>query len=142
RQVVDDEAADSLFQIGDVTPENAVPYPNGPVDAGEDEIVPAGTEGNAVDSGRCAEQRELRVAAHVPQPDRLVVAGGGKRESGGAESTAGARAGVAVQDCELPMAARIQEPHRMVVTGEGERVPIRAESNAVDRARMAVEDSE
>jgi len=133
RQVADDEAADLLLQVGEVAPEDALPELHRAVGAGEDECVPVGAEGDAVNGGPGAADGELCVAVRVPEPDGSVVAGGGERLAVGAEGNAVDRAAVTGQDGELPVAAGVPEPHRSGVPAGGERVPVQAEGDG-DRA--------
>ena len=76
----------------------------------------------------------------VPQPHRLVVAGGGEAVPVGAERHTDHRAGVAGEGGADRLAGvGVPQPHRVVVAGGGQPVPVGAERHTAHRAGVAGE---
>ena len=74
----------------------------------------------------------------VPQPHRLVVAGGGQAVPVGAERHTVHRAGVAGEGGADRLAGvGVPQPHRRVVAGGGQAVPVGAERHTDHRVGVA-----
>ena len=92
--------------------------------------VPVGAERHTDHRVGVAGQRgaEGLAGVGVPQPHRLVAAGGGDAVPVGAERHTGHRVGVAGQrGAEGLAGVGVPQPHRLVVAGGGEPVPVGAE---------------
>ena len=74
----------------------------------------------------------------VPQPRRLVVAGGGEQPPVRAERHAADPAVVAGQGAQALAGGRVPQPRRLVVAGGGEQPPVRAERHVPTDRRHAV----
>ncbi len=74
----------------------------------------------------------------VPQPYRLIGAGGGDRTAIGAECHAADGASMASQGRPHRLAGGgFPQPHRSVIASGGDRLAVCAEGHAADRAGMA-----
>ena len=80
---------------------------------------------------------QLLAGGRVPQPRRLVAAGGGEQAPVRAERHPVESAVVAGQGAQVLAGGRVPQPRRLVGAGGGEQPPVRAERHPDDRVGVA-----
>jgi hypothetical protein len=85
---------------------------------------------------------DLPVTAHVPEANRLVIAGGSDNTTVRAEGNAINASGMAVERAaEFVAATNVPKPDCLVIAGGSDDTTVRAEGNTPDRACVASQHS-